>query len=76
MMSKCDVKILTDNSDTLNYKRFCKHCLFYMCFYYLHLRGTKSFVQKTELYLIFFGLVWGGIQCCNIKDSVFLVLLS
>ena len=54
---------LTDPSDTLNYKPFLNiafYKLFYVYFYCSYLRGTKSFVLKTELYLTFFwfGLGW------------------
>ena len=67
---------LTEPSETLNYIPFSKHYIlqFYLYFYCLYLCGTKPFVLKTELYFIFFYLVWGGIWCYSFKDSVLLLL--
>ena len=57
-------------------KNRVKHCILQNIFTYLYcldLWKIKSFVLKTELYFIYFYLLWGRIRSYSIKGSVFQV---
>ena len=69
---------LNEPSNALNYKSFLNiefYKLFYTFLFFIFASKKIFFFKRTELHFIYyFDLVWDGIWCYSIKDSVFLVL--